>query len=45
MPSSARTLPQVIQETLLCRHSTRRSRVIDRDGAASMERKQQEGYF
>ncbi len=45
MLSTARTLPQVIQETLLCRHSERQGRVIDRDGTASMERKKQEGYF
>jgi len=43
--SSARTIPQIIQETLETPHSERRGRVIDRDGAASMERKKQEGYF
>jgi sulfate adenylyltransferase subunit 2 len=43
--STAHTLPQVIQETLLSRHSERQGRVIDRDHNASMERKKQEGYF
>ena len=43
--SQARTLPDVIQEMLLARTSERQGRVIDRDGAASMERKKQEGYF
>ena len=32
-------------ETLESRHSERRGRVIDHDGATSMERKKQEGYF
>jgi sulfate adenylyltransferase subunit 2 len=43
--STARTIPEVIAETLGSQHSERRGRVIDRDGAASMERKKQEGYF
>jgi len=43
--SRARALPEVIQEMLLARTSERQGRVIDRDGAASMERKKQEGYF
>jgi sulfate adenylyltransferase subunit 2 len=43
--STARTLPEVIQETLDSRYSERRGRAIDRDGTASMERKKQEGYF
>lgn len=43
--SHAQTLPEVIQEMLLARTSERQGRVIDRDGAASMERKKQEGYF
>jgi sulfate adenylyltransferase subunit 2 len=43
--SSARTVPDIIQETLESRYSERRGRVIDHDGAASMERKKQEGYF
>jgi sulfate adenylyltransferase subunit 2 len=44
--SEARTLPEVIQETLLTTTSERQGRVIDKDaGAASMEKKKQEGYF
>ena len=43
--STAQTLPEVIQEMLMARTSERQGRVIDRDGAASMERKKQEGYF
>ncbi|MBX3644799.1 MAG: sulfate adenylyltransferase subunit CysD [Rubrivivax sp.] len=43
--SNATTLEQVIQEMLLTRTSERQGRMIDHDGAASMERKKQEGYF
>jgi sulfate adenylyltransferase subunit 2 len=43
--SEARTLPQVIQETLLTTTSERQGRAIDHDQAASMEKKKQEGYF
>jgi sulfate adenylyltransferase subunit 2 len=44
--SNATTLPQIIQEMLLARASERQGRVIDHDdGAASMEKKKQEGYF
>jgi sulfate adenylyltransferase subunit 2 len=43
--SNARTVAEVVQETLESPYSERRGRVIDRDGAASMERKKQEGYF
>jgi len=43
--SNARTVPEIIRETLESSYSERRGRVIDRDGAASMERKKQEGYF
>jgi sulfate adenylyltransferase subunit 2 len=44
--SKAATLPEVIQETLLTTTSERQGRVIDKDaGAASMEKKKQEGYF
>jgi len=44
--SNATTLPQIIQEMLLARSSERQGRVIDHDdGAASMEKKKQEGYF
>jgi sulfate adenylyltransferase subunit 2 len=43
--SEADTLEAVIGEMLAARTSEREGRVIDHDGAASMERKKQEGYF
>jgi sulfate adenylyltransferase subunit 2 len=43
--SSANSVSAILEELLLCRNSERQGRVIDRDGAASMERKKQEGYF
>ena len=43
--STAKTLPEVIQEMLLTTTSERQGRAIDRDQAASMEKKKQEGYF
>lgn len=44
--SQATTLPEVIQEMLLTTTSERQGRAIDKDGgAASMEKKKQEGYF
>nr|WP_277924229.1 sulfate adenylyltransferase subunit CysD [Sphingomonas sp. CROZ-RG-20F-R02-07] len=43
--SEATTLSQVIQEMLLTTTSERQGRAIDRDQAASMEKKKQEGYF
>jgi sulfate adenylyltransferase subunit 2 len=43
--SSATTLPQIIQEMLLATTSERQGRMIDHDGAASMEKKKREGYF
>jgi sulfate adenylyltransferase subunit 2 len=43
--SEADTLPAIIQEMLLAKSSERQGRVIDHDGAASMEKKKQEGYF
>ena len=43
--SNADTLTGVIQEMLLATTSERQGRVIDFDGAASMEKKKQEGYF
>jgi len=43
--SDAATIPEVIRETMTSPYSERRNRAIDRDGAASMERKKQEGYF
>ena len=43
--SDADTLTQIIQEMLLATTSERQGRIIDHDGAASMEKKKQEGYF
>ena len=43
--SDATTLPAIIQEMLLTRHSERQGRVIDNDQSASMEKKKVEGYF
>jgi sulfate adenylyltransferase subunit 2 len=43
--SNADTVEAIIEEMLLMRTSEREGRVIDHDGAASMERKKQEGYF
>ena len=43
--SDAEKLTDVIQEMLLATTSERQGRVIDHDGAASMEKKKQEGYF
>ena len=43
--SEAETLPEIIQEMLLTRHSERQGRVIDHDQSASMEKKKVEGYF
>ena len=43
--SQASTLSEIIQEMLLTKTSERQGRVIDHDGAASMEKKKQEGYF
>ena len=43
--SAADTLPLVIREMLLARGSERQGRMVDQEGAGSMERKKQEGYF
>ena len=44
--STASTLPEIIQETLLTTTSERQGRAIDKDaGGAGMEKKKQEGYF
>ncbi|MGV6801559.1 MAG: sulfate adenylyltransferase subunit CysD [bacterium] len=43
--SDAKTLPDIIQETLLTTTSERQGRAIDHDQSASMEKKKQEGYF
>lgn len=43
--STAATLPEIIQEMLLTTTSERQGRAIDKDQAASMEKKKEEGYF
>ena len=43
--SRAATIPELIAEMKRDRLSERQGRLIDRDGAASMERKKREGYF
>ena len=43
--STVATLPDIILETFASTTSERQGRLIDADGAASMERKKQEGYF
>jgi sulfate adenylyltransferase subunit 2 len=43
--STATTLEEIVNETLSSRQSERQGRAIDHDGAGSMERKKQEGYF
>lgn len=45
MESAADTLEKIIDETLAATSSERQGRLIDHDGAGSMERKKQEGYF
>ena len=43
--SQANSLEQIVAEVLGASQSERQGRVIDHDGAGSMERKKQEGYF
>jgi sulfate adenylyltransferase subunit 2 len=43
--STATTLDEIVTETLAATTSERQGRIIDHDGAGSMERKKQEGYF
>lgn len=43
--SSAATLPEIIREMMVVRHSERITRVIDHDQDSSMEQKKREGYF
>ncbi len=43
--SDATTLTDIIKEMLVATTSERQGRVIDFDGAGSMEKKKQEGYF
>ena len=43
--SSAENLLDIVEEMLVATSSERQGRVIDKDQAASMEKKKQEGYF
>lgn len=43
--SSAKTLPEIIQEMLLATTSERQGRLIDNDDEGNMEEKKKEGYF
>jgi sulfate adenylyltransferase subunit 2 len=43
--STATTLPEIIQETLLASTSEREGSTIDHDTSGSMEKKKREGYF
>jgi sulfate adenylyltransferase subunit 2 len=43
--SEAETLEEIVHEMLLATTSERQGRVIDYDGAASMEEKKKDGYF
>ncbi|KAF0809866.1 sulfate adenylyltransferase subunit 2 [Alcanivorax sp. S71-1-4] len=45
VPSTAKTLPEIIQEMLVARTSERSGRAIDHDESGSMEKKKREGYF
>ena len=43
--STASDLPSIVREMMASKTSERQGRIIDRDSAASMERKKVEGYF
>ena len=43
--SAATTVPEIIEEMMLCRVSERSTRIIDHDAEGSMETKKREGYF
>jgi sulfate adenylyltransferase subunit 2 len=43
--STAKNVPEIIQEMMLTRMSERENRLIDFDEEGSMERKKREGYF
>jgi sulfate adenylyltransferase subunit 2 len=45
LPSTAKTLPEIIREMLLTKYSERHGRLIDFDEEGSMETKKREGYF
>jgi sulfate adenylyltransferase subunit 2 len=43
--SEAETLEEIIEEMIIATKSERQGRLIDYDGAASMEEKKKDGYF
>ena len=43
--STAATVPDIVAEMLVAKHSERQGRLIDHDVSGSMERKKREGYF
>ena len=43
--STAATVPEIIEEMMVVRHSERITRLIDHDQDSSMEQKKREGYF
>lgn len=43
--SLATTVPEILEELSVSRHSERQGRLIDSDSSSSMEKKKQEGYF
>lgn len=43
--SAAVTVPEIIEEMMVARHSERITRLIDHDQDSSMEQKKREGYF
>jgi sulfate adenylyltransferase subunit 2 len=43
--SDATDVPAVMREMLTARTSEREGRGVDKDGAASLEKRKQEGYF
>ena len=43
--TSSRSLPAVIREMLATTTSEREGRGVDKDGAASLEKRKHEGYF
>jgi len=43
--STATTVPEIIEEMMVAKHSERITRVIDHDQESSMEQKKREGYF
>jgi sulfate adenylyltransferase subunit 2 len=45
IPSSARSVPEILEEMLRSKHSERQGRLIDHDEEGSMETKKREGYF